>query len=159
MPESVLEATGANPHPAKAPPPRPPRSTSGGANRIKNYILDTNVLLHDPHAILNFEDNHVLVPIEVIEEVDKFKRETTERGQNARQISRMLDRLRGEGSLAKGVSLPNGGVLRIVFRDEQAAQELLKGQPGSVDSRILSQALAVAAAHKRRPTILVTKDI
>ncbi|MFM8357856.1 MAG: PhoH family protein [Verrucomicrobiota bacterium] len=126
---------------------------------MKNYILDTNVLLHDPHAILNFEDNHVLVPIEVIEEVDKFKRETTERGQNARQISRMLDRLRGEGSLAKGVSLPNGGVLRIVFRDEQAAQELLKGQPGSVDSRILSQALAVAAAHKRRPTILVTKDI
>ena len=54
----------------------------------KNYILDTNVLLHDPNSLLNFEDNHVLLPIEVIEEIDRFKRESTELGQNARFVSR-----------------------------------------------------------------------
>jgi len=62
--------------------------------RVKNYILDTNVLLHDPNSPFNFKDNHVLIPIEVIEEIDRFKRESTERGQNARSVSRMLDGLR-----------------------------------------------------------------
>ena len=47
----------------------------------KNYILDTNVLLHDPNSLLKFEDNNVLLPIEVIEEIDRFKRESTELGQ------------------------------------------------------------------------------
>ena len=61
---------------------------------IKNYILDTNVLLHDPNSLLSFQDNHVLLPIEVIEEIDRFKRESTELGQNARAVSRMLDGLR-----------------------------------------------------------------
>ena len=56
---------------------------------MKNYILDTNVLLHDPNSLLNFADNHVLVPIEVIEEIDRFKRESTELGRNARTVSRM----------------------------------------------------------------------
>ena len=60
----------------------------------KNYILDTNVLLHDPNSLLNFDDNNVLIPIEVIEEIDRFKREATERGQNARTFSRTLDGLR-----------------------------------------------------------------
>ena len=80
---------------------------------MKNYILDTNVLLHDPNSLLNFEDNNVLLPIEVIEEIDRFKRESTELGQNARTVSRMLDGFRGEGSLSAGVKLPNGGKLRI----------------------------------------------
>ena len=57
----------------------------------KNYILDTNVLLHDPNSLLSFEENNVLLPIEVIEEIDRFKRESTELGQNARAVSRMLD--------------------------------------------------------------------
>ncbi|HZF01197.1 MAG TPA: PIN domain-containing protein, partial [Methylomirabilota bacterium] len=70
---------------------------------MKNYILDTNVLLHDPNSILNFADNGVLIPIEVIEEIDRFKRESTELGQNARTVSRMLDGFRGEGSLSEGV--------------------------------------------------------
>ena len=55
---------------------------------MKNYILDTNVLLHDPNSLLNFADNHVLVPIEVIEEIDRFKRDDhTELGRNARSVS------------------------------------------------------------------------
>src|ERR671926_670288 len=76
---------------------------------VKNYILDTNVLLHDPNSLLSFKSNHVLIPIEVIEEIDRFKRESTERGQNARTVSRMLDSFRNEGSLSEGVKLPNGG--------------------------------------------------
>ena len=53
----------------------------------KNFVLDTNVLLHDPHAIFRFEDNNVIIPIYVIEEVDQFKREGSERGRNARAIA------------------------------------------------------------------------
>ena len=66
----------------------------------KNYVLDTNVLLHDPHAIFRFEDNDVIIPIYVIEEVDQFKREGSERGRNARTIARLLDDLREHGRLA-----------------------------------------------------------
>src|SRR2546425_13089248 len=82
---------------------------------VKNYILDTNVLLHDPDSLLNFQENNVLIPIEVIEEIDRFKRESTELGQNARTVSRMLDGYRGEGSLSEGVRLPTGGKLKIAF--------------------------------------------
>src|SRR4249920_4115464 len=82
----------------------------------KNYILDTNVLLHDPNSLLSFEENSVLIPIEVIEEIDRFKRESTELGQNARSVSRMLDSFRGEGRLSEGVKLPTGGKLKIVFQ-------------------------------------------
>ena len=70
---------------------------------MKNYILDTNVLLHDPNSLVNFHEHNVLVPIEVIEEIDRFKRESTELGRNARTVSRMLDGFRGEGSLSAGV--------------------------------------------------------
>ena len=75
----------------------------------KNYILDTNVLLHDPDSLLSFEENDVLLPIEVIEEIDRFKRESTELGQNARTVSRMLDGFRGAGRLSEGVSSTQGG--------------------------------------------------
>ena len=57
---------------------------------MKNYVLDTNVLLHDPDSLLYFDENNVLIPIEVLEEIDHFKRESTELGQNARTVSRTL---------------------------------------------------------------------
>jgi len=143
--------------------------SSAPAPRVKNYILDTNVLIHDPDALKNFQDNHVLVPIEVIEEIDKFKRETTERGQNARAVSRFLDQLRSRGSLAEGVPLDHGGRLRIIFADRlhrpsegrNGASDVLSAPAasGSVDNRILSLALQLRAADPSAPTILVTKDI
>ncbi len=86
---------------------------------MKNYIIDTNVLLHDPNALLSFEENHVLIPIEVIEEMDRFKRESSELGQNARQVSRMLDGFRGEGHLSEGVKLPTGGQTQNHFLQER----------------------------------------
>ena len=129
---------------------------------MKNYILDTNVLLHDPNSILSFQENHVLIPIEVIEEIDRFKRESTELGQNARAISRMLDSYRADGHLNQGVALPNGGRLRIIFNETKT--KLRNGQSAiagtnSVDSRIVALALSVQRSTPKIPTILVTKDI
>ena len=125
---------------------------------MKNYILDTNVLLHDPNSLLSFEENSVLIPIEVIEEIDRFKRESTELGQNARAVSRMLDSFRGEGHLSEGVKLPTGGKLKIVFqKNGHAADGGLSAN--SVDNRILSLAAGIQKAQPRNPTILVSKDI
>jgi PhoH-like ATPase len=127
---------------------------------VKNYIIDTNVLLHDPHSLLSFQDNHVLIPIEVIEEIDRFKRESTELGQNARTVSRMLDGVRGDGSLSEGVKLPNGGRLKIAFyRNGHLPNGDGPFHANTVDNRILSLAASIQKAQPRNPTILVSKDI
>ncbi len=116
--------------------------------------------LHDPHSLLSFEDNHVLLPIEVIEEIDRFKRESTELGQNARSVSRMLDGFRGAGRLSEGVALPNGGQLRILFQKGTAAKNgHAVFSTDSVDNRILSLAFTVKKAQPKSQTILVSKDI
>ena len=127
---------------------------------MKNYILDTNVLLHDPQSILSFAENAVLIPIEVIEEMDRFKRESNELGQNARSVARMLDRFRVEGHLSEGVQLPNGGQLKIIFHKngvEKNGHAVLATD--SVDNRILLLASGVQKAQPKSPTILVSKDI
>ncbi len=126
----------------------------------KNYILDTNVLLHDPNCLLNFEDNNVLLPIEVIEEIDRFKRESSKLGQNARAVSRMLDGFRGTGHLSKGVPLPNGGNLCIIFQKPKTASNghALFGSD-TVDNRILSLASALLKSQPKSLTVLVSKDI
>ncbi|HEY6228698.1 MAG TPA: PhoH family protein, partial [Verrucomicrobiae bacterium] len=125
---------------------------------MKNYILDTNVLLHDPNSILNFQENTVLIPIDVIEEIDTFKREPSELGQNARSVSRCLDDLRAKGRLSEGVPLSNGGNLRIIFPEKNSNGAVTVGN-NTVDSRILALAHAVYKKDQDTPTILVTKDI
>jgi PhoH-like ATPase len=124
---------------------------------VKNYILDTNVLLHDPNSLLRFKDNCVLIPIEVIEEIDRFKRESSELGQNARTVSRSLDALRQKGHLNKGVRLDNGGRLRILIHNP--TEDPPAFMRDSVDSRIVALALAVQKDEPKNATILVTKDI
>jgi PhoH-like ATPase len=126
----------------------------------KSYILDTNVLLHDPNSLLSFEENDVLLPIEVIEEIDRFKRESSELGQNARTVSRMLDAFRDEGRLSEGIKLPNGGHLRIIFQKGTTAKNghAVFGAD-SVDNRILSLAFGIKKSQPRSQTILVSKDI
>ena len=99
----------------------------------------------------------MLVPIEVIEEIDRFKRESTELGRNARTVSRMLDGFRGEGSLSEGVDLPNGGKLKIGFQKNGHTEVALAKD--SVDNRILSYAASVQKAQPKHATILVSKDI
>ena len=125
---------------------------------MKNYILDTNVLLHDPNSLLNFQENNVLIPIEVIEEIDHFKREPTELGQNARTVSRTLDGLREQGHLSDSVQLKNGGRLRIIFQEKNGNGSVILGN-NTVDSRIVTLALAVQRTDPHLSTILVTKDI
>jgi PhoH-like ATPase len=127
---------------------------------VKNYILDTNVLLHDPNSLLSFVDNHVLIPIEVIEEIDRFKRESTDLGQNARSVSRMLDGFRGTGSLSEGVNLPNGGKLKIAFyKNGHSGSGDGAFNANTVDNRILLLAASIQKTQPKNPTILVSKDI
>ena len=124
----------------------------------KNYVLDTNVLLHDPRAIFRFEDNSVIIPIYVIEEVDQFKREGSERGRNARQIARLLDELRDSGgSLAKGVTLSNGGTLRVAvpLKQPQLPSAIDKT---AMDAAILQTAFDCREQDGGRPTVFVTMD-
>jgi PhoH-like ATPase len=124
----------------------------------KNYVLDTNVLLHDPQAIFRFEDNNVIIPIYVIEEVDQFKREGSERGRNARSIARLLDELRERGgSLSKGVPLDSGGVLRVAVPSKRLTL------PSAIDHTAMDQAILQTAFDVRendagRVTIFVTMD-
>lgn len=129
---------------------------------MKNYVLDTNVLLHDPNSLISFQNNNVLIPIEVIEEIDRFKRESTELGQNARSVSRTLDRLRGQGRLSEGVELANGGRLRILFQTTNGAAKkngIAMFGSESVDNRIVGRALALQKAEPKTSTVLVSKDI
>ena len=83
----------------------------------KIFVIDTNVILHDPTALLRFEDNEIVIPIAVIEELDRFKKQPEMTGRNAREVARTLDRLRTEGDLIAGVELSNGGHLRVALSD------------------------------------------
>lgn len=123
----------------------------------KNFIIDTNVLLHDPSAMFSLEDNDVIVPIYVIEEIDNFKRDMSELGRSARQITRNLDALRKKGSLSDGVSLPNGGTLQVRFARKQLPEELRSKH--EADSLILAVAIEVRDVDPGKPTIFLTKDL
>ena len=81
--------------------------------KAKSFVLDTNVLLHDPNSIYKFEDNNLAIPVEVLEELDAIKTEqSTERGRNARRVHRILSELLPDSrSMHEGVKLPNGGTL------------------------------------------------
>ena len=124
----------------------------------KNYVLDTNILLHDPRAIFRFEDNNVVIPIYCIEEVDQFKREGSERGRNARHIARLLDELReAGGSLSKGVALESGGTLRVAVPANRP--ELPSAiDKAAMDAAILQTAFDIRNVDSGRPTVFVTMD-
>ncbi|HXU01231.1 MAG TPA: PhoH family protein [Polyangia bacterium] len=125
---------------------------------MKHFVLDTNVLIHDPRAILQFADNEVVIPIFVLEEVDTFKKEASERGRNAREVARMLDGLRANGRLSDGVPLPEGGGrLRVASAARSVPTTLREAQ--IADHLILMVALDVRDAAKGEPTIFVTKDV
>ena len=120
------------------------------------YVLDTNVLLVDPNALMVFHGHHVVIPIVVIEEVDRFKKDLNETGRNARQVSRMLDKLREKGSLADGISLEKGGTLRVRMNVDH---ELPKGLEGrSNDNLILQICMQLLQEKGRERVVLVTRD-
>ena len=121
----------------------------------KTFVLDTNVILFDPQSIFKFGKNRVCIPLVVIEEIDRFKREQSENGRNARHFSRLVDDLRKKGDLAKGVPLEDRGKLILsIDLQSKTRHEFLDLR--KTDNLILSTALALRESGEA--TILITKD-
>ena len=124
---------------------------------VKNYVLDTNVLLHDARAIFAFADNNVIIPIYVLEEVDTFKKDQSELGRNARQIARELDAFRSEGGLSHPQKMENGGTVRVALSKNPPKNP--SSDSRSMDQRIIDMAIEVRDADPKTHTVLVTKDV
>src|SRR3954471_3012928 len=125
-------------------------------NGRKYFVLDTNVLLHNPAALFMFKDNEVVIPFDVIEELDKFKTNNDDLGRNARTVIRHLDRLRRAGNLSEGVKVPEtGGKVRVILEEDQ---KLCPGLTvNTPDNRIICTAFALHREGKR--VVFVSKDI
>lgn len=132
------------------------------SSSIKYYVLDTNVLLHNPNAMFVFKENHIVIPYPVLEELDTMKRREDDVGRNARTAIRQLDRLRGHGKLIEGVSLEKLGVqssgatgwLSIDVEDHSRPPLLSKDMP---DNRIIAAAWSLHRANNR--VVFVSKDL
>ncbi len=133
-------------------PPRADRTAESSLTR--NYVLDTNILLHDPGAIHAFDEHTVVIPIDVLEELDSFKTRPNGLGRNSREVIRRLERLRLQGSLADGVTTDQGGKVRVDTNIE-LEDGCLSGN--SHDNRILS--VAKRLQRSGHETIFLTKDI
>ncbi|MCJ8344689.1 PhoH family protein [bacterium] len=122
----------------------------------KTFVLDTNVLLHNADSIFSFEDNDVVIPIQVIEELDRFKKESNDLGRNARQVARHLDSLREISCLTKGVETQTGGKVRVVV-------DFTNNLPEHFDMKVVdNQILAVAKflnSAESKDVIFVSKDL
>ncbi|MCK6488725.1 MAG: PhoH family protein [Planctomycetes bacterium] len=119
----------------------------------KTFIIDTNVLLHSANSLMAFKDNRVVIPMTVLEELDRFKSANNELGANAREVSRALDKLRAKGSLREGVPTPQGGLIQVVLGYDD-----LKGMlPGVSDNNILG--CAQMLRREGHQVIFVSKDI
>ncbi|HEY7118580.1 MAG TPA: PhoH family protein [Tepidisphaeraceae bacterium] len=128
-------------------------STNG---HIKTFVVDTNVLLHNPNAIFMFADNEVIIPFDVIEELDKFKTNTDDLGRNARTVIRHLDQLRERGNLSQGIDVKEtGGRIRVILEEDQ---KLCPGLTANTpDNRIICTAYALKQEGKR--VVFISKDI
>lgn len=126
----------------------------------KTYVLDTNVLLSDPSAIYAFDDNNIVIPMAVLEELDNKKSRQDEIGKNARIVSRSLDELRSSGSMFDGVTLHSGGTLRILSSTRENLDQLpleLRINNDKVDNLIIAFMMSLCADCNN--PILVSKDI
>jgi PhoH-like ATPase len=120
----------------------------------KTYVLDTNVLLSDPNSIFSFEENDVVVPMVVLEELDRHKSRPDEVGRNARQVTRSLDALRERGSLVEGIKLNEGGTLKV----SQLDPDIIAKMPAGLQADKSDNLIIAFALHLKGST-LVSKDI
>lgn len=124
----------------------------------KIYVLDTNVLLHDPKSLFAFEDNEVVIPLVVLDELDKKKdRGHEEIARHARMVIRSLDDMRDVGNLHEGVKTASGGLVRVELNHKDSIPEQL--DPTRADNRIISVMLGLTSEQPDRTVTLVTKDI
>jgi PhoH-like ATPase len=123
----------------------------------KAFVIDTNVLLFDPQALFKFGNNDIIIPIVVVEEIDRFKREMSENGRHARLFSRLIDEMRKDGELSHGVKLPNGGILTVELGGHQPLPMELPMD--KADNRILALAITLKKEHPKRVVVFVTKDV
>lgn len=122
---------------------------------MKTFVLDTNVLIHDPKAMYSFGNNRVVIPMTVIEELDNFKHLNDERGRSARMVSRKLDALRSKGALSTGIKLDNGGTLVIELdHNVELPREFVTPK---ADHHILG--IAIYLQKKGETVVFITKDI
>src|SRR5436189_2360814 len=133
--------------------PAPMSETNG---HRKTFVVDTNVLLHNPNAIFLFADNEVIIPFDVIEELDSFKANNDDLGRNARTVIRHLDRLRVTGNLSQGIDVKEtGGRVRVVLEEDQ---QLCPGlTANTADNRIIC--CAKSLHDKGEHVVFISKDI
>lgn len=124
----------------------------------KIFVLDTNVLIQAPYAVQCFEENEVVLPLVVLEELDGLKKAEGEKGVSARRAIRLLENFRQKGDLLKGITLSGGGILRVEknYIHIQLPEELPKDKP---DNRILMVCKGLEEEFKNKQIVLVTKDI
>jgi len=126
---------------------------------IKNYIIDTNVMVHDPDFIYNFEDNNIIIPIICIEELDNLKKREGIVGYHARSAAREINNLRKIGNLHEGISLPSGGTIRIELNNNDPSCLPNGFDFTKNDTKILAITKNITESNKEISTILVTKDL
>ena len=125
----------------------------------KIFILDTNVLIHDPNCIFNFQDNDVFIPIYVIEEIDRLKTYNDSVGKSARDTSKNIDSLRLKGSLSNGIPNEEGGVFKIILGDHELDYLPDAFSNDLVDNKIIAMSLKIKNENPNMRVILITKDI
>ena len=126
----------------------------------KNFVLDTNVILHDYECLEKFEENDIYIPITVLEELDKFKKGSEQINHNARAFARFLDSLESESFFTEGAPLGEGRGRLYIKIDGLEHPVVRKAFSERIaDHRILSCALTLNTEQKDEPTILVTKDV
>lgn len=135
----------------------------GGISLKKIFVLDTNVLLHDPRSIFAFKEHEVIIPAVVLEEIDSKKRNPDEIGRNARGVSRLLDQLRERDHLHNGVPLDNGGILKVELNHKSFTKVQEMFGEISNDNRIIAVAsnyyLEEQEKQTPRTVVLVSKDV
>ena len=122
---------------------------------IKTFVIDTNVFIHRPDALFSFRESEVVIPLWVLEELDKLKTFSDEKGRNARRAIRLLDEAGNRGNLAEGVKLDNGAMLRVALTHSSAMPRDL--MVDKVDNKIILAALELQQQGKR--VFFVSKDI
>lgn len=131
-----------------------------GRSKKKNFILDTNVVLHDFRCLYNFEENDVYIPIVVLEELDKFKKGNDQINYNAREFLRQLDSITDDDMFTKGTSIGSGMGKLFIETNTNMKEQVTEVFPEKTpDHRILSTVLEIAERYPKTKAILVTKDI